>query len=70
MGVLVMNKEWPILNRFERYNTMALPIIDYDIVEYNYQGKAMYRHHLTDRDSANKCFISIMKKIGGFKKAD
>ena len=40
----------------------------YDIVEYNYQGKATYRHHFTDRESANKCFMSIMKKIGGFKK--
>lgn len=37
VGVLVMNKEWPILNRFERYNTMELPIIDYDIVEYKGQ---------------------------------
>ena len=42
----------------------------YDIVEYNYQGKATYRHHFTDRDSANKCFMAIMKKIGGFKKAE
>lgn len=37
VGVLVMNKEWSILNRFERYNTMELPIMDYDIVEYKGQ---------------------------------
>lgn len=42
----------------------------YDVVEYNYKGQATYRHHFTDRESANKCFISIMKKIGGFKKAE
>lgn len=40
----------------------------YDIVEYNYKGVATYRHHFTDRDKANECFVAIMKKIGGFVK--
>lgn len=41
----------------------------YDIVEYNYKGEGTYRHHFTDRGKANECFMAIMKKIGGFKKA-
>lgn len=46
------------------------PCPDYfDIIEYNYQGKAIYRHHFTDRDSANNCFKAIIKN-GGFKKAE
>ena len=40
----------------------------YDIVEVNYKGKVIYRHHHTDRDRANQCFMNLMKNIGGFRK--
>lgn len=42
----------------------------YDICEYNYKGECTYRHHYTDKESANKCFVNIMKNIGGFRKED
>lgn len=40
----------------------------YDIVEINYKGECIYRHHHTDRNHANECFINLMKNIGGFQK--
>lgn len=40
----------------------------YDVVEYNYKGEVIYRHHYTDKDSANKCFVNLMKNIGGFQR--
>ncbi|MBR4152080.1 MAG: hypothetical protein IKT98_03905 [Selenomonadaceae bacterium] len=45
------------------------PVGDYyDILEVNYKDAVTYRHHFTDRDKANECFISLMKRFGGFKK--
>ena len=40
----------------------------YNIVEYNYKGDAIYKHHFEDKDSANNCFVALCKNIGGFRK--
>ena len=40
----------------------------YDVVEYNYKGEVIYRHHFVDRNKANSCVKSIIANIGGFKR--
>lgn len=40
----------------------------YDIIEVNHLGEVIYRHHYTDRDKANECFLNLLRNIGGFQK--
>lgn len=55
-------REWGIM-------VNGKPVPDYyDIVEINYKGESIFRHHYTDREKANKCFMALMKNIGGFQK--
>jgi len=55
MGILVNGKEIPDY---------------YDIVEFNYKGECIWRHHFTDKNSANKCFLNLMEKYSGLKKVN
>jgi|GEM_PF-3487777 len=55
MGIFVNGKEIPDY---------------YDIVEFNHKSERIWRHHFTDKDSANKCFLNLMEKYHGFKKVN